>query len=140
MKRAVIAALAALAAAPALAQDIANGETQFSRQCVACHVVRDPGGAVLAGRTARTGPNLHGLEGRVIGDVEEFRYGEAMDRMRERGVTWTAERFTGYLQDPTGWLRDELDDRRARGKMAYRVRDAQTAADIWAYLQSLSAR
>ncbi|MGR3465118.1 c-type cytochrome [Limimaricola sp.] len=124
--------------APAQAQDIANGEVQFGRQCVACHVVRDPEGRVLAGRNARTGPNLHGLEGRVMGSVEGFRYGDALDEMQARGVTWNEERFLGYVQDPTAWLRAELDDRRARGKMAYRVRDPQDAADIYAYLRELS--
>ncbi|EYD73062.1 c-type cytochrome [Limimaricola hongkongensis] len=124
--------------APAQAQDIANGEMQFGRQCVACHVVRDPEGQVLAGRTARTGPNLHGLEGRVIGSVEGFRYGDALGELRARDVTWNEERFLGYVQDPTAWLRRTLDDRRARGKMAYRVRDPQDAADIYAYLRSLS--
>lgn len=125
---------------PAQAQDAAEGERQFGRQCVSCHVVRTPEGEVLAGRNARTGPNLHGIEGRVIGSVEDFRYGDAMDRMRERGVTWTEERFTAYVQDPTAWLRAALDDRRARGKMAFRVRDPQAAADIYAFLGTLAPR
>ena len=125
---------------PAQAQDVAEGERQFGRQCVSCHVVRAPDGEVLAGRNARTGPNLHGLEGRVIGSVEDFRYGDAMQRMRERGITWNADRFIAYVQDPTAWLRATLDDRRARGKMAFRVRDSQAAADIYAYLESLAPR
>ncbi|MBB3711240.1 cytochrome c [Limimaricola variabilis] len=127
-----------LGAAPVAAQDIANGELQFGRQCVACHVVRDEDGRVLAGRNARTGPNLHGLEGRKLGSVEGFRYGDAITALGERGVEWNEERFVAYVMDPTAWLRAELDDRRARGKMAYRVRDAKDAADIYAYLTGLA--
>ncbi|GAD54262.1 c-type cytochrome [Limimaricola cinnabarinus] len=139
LSRSAALALAGLGlwSAPALSQDIANGEMQFGRQCVSCHVVQDPDGRVLAGRNARTGPNLYALDGRVIGSVEGFRYGEAMEEMKARGVEWTQERFTGYVQDPTAWLRAALDDRRARGKMAYRVRDPQNATDIFAYLASL---
>ena len=53
---------------------------------------------------------------------------------------WTEENFVAYVQDPTAWLRAALDDRRARGKMAFRVRDPQAAADIYAYLETLASR
>lgn len=141
LSRSTVLALAGLGlwSAPALAQDLANGETQFGRQCVACHVVRSPDGEVLAGRNARTGPNLYGIEGRVIGSVEGFRYGDAMQAMKARGVEWTEERFLAYVQNPTAWLREQLDDRRARGKMAYKVRDPKDAADIHAYLAGLAS-
>lgn len=141
--RALALALAGgVIAAPALAQeapDLANGKLQFGRQCVACHVVQDAEGRVLAGRTARTGPNLHALDGRVIGSVEGFRYGDAIAALGAQGRTWDAESFVAYVQDPTAWLRAQLDDRRARGKMAYRVRDPKDAADIYAYLEEISA-
>ncbi|MGR3499035.1 MAG: c-type cytochrome [Limimaricola soesokkakensis] len=142
LSRGTALALAGLGlwSAPATAQDVANGEVQFGRQCVACHVVRDPEGRVLAGRNARTGPNLYGIEGRVIGSVEDFRYGDAMIRLRDRGMEWDEESFLGYVTDPTAWLRATLDDRRARGKMAYQVRDPQDAADIYAYIEGLSTR
>ncbi len=142
LSRSAAMALAGLGlwSAPALAQDVANGEMQFGRQCVSCHVVQDPDGRVLAGRNARTGPNLYGLEGRVIGSVEGFRYGDAIEELNARGLQWSEERFLGYVQDPTAWLRAALDDRRARGKMAYRVRDPQNAADIYAYLGTLTSQ
>ncbi len=126
-------------ASPAAAQDVDAGQTQFSRQCVACHVVADADGAVLAGRNARTGPNLFGLADRAIASEDGYRYGDALSALGATGETWTAENFTGYVQDPTDWLRGKLGDRRARSKMAYQVRDAQAAQDIFAYLQSLSA-
>lgn len=145
MNKFIYAAAAALLAAPAFADghaatgDAAAGEEQFNRQCVACHIVADADGNVLAGRNARTGPNLYAVAGRQLGVVEDFRYGDSIIELGETGAVWTEEAFVGYVQDPTGWLRTTLDDNRARGKMAYRVRDAQEATDIYAYLATFGA-
>lgn len=117
--------------------DAAAGETQFQRQCVACHVVRDPDGNVIAGRTARTGPNLYGLAGNAPGSVEGYRYGDALVKLGENGTIWTEDAFVGYVQHPTNWLRETLGDGRARGKMAYRVRDVSDAYDIYAFIASV---
>ena len=145
MTKFIYAAAAALLAAPAFADghaatgDAAAGEEQFNRQCVACHVVVDADGEVLAGRNARTGPNLYAVAGRQLGVVEDFRYGDSIVELGETGQVWTEEAFVGYVQDPTGWLREALDNNRARGKMAYRVRDAGEATDIFAYLATFGA-
>lgn len=140
-----MAALAMMVAAPAFAEshemtlqgDAAAGETAFGRQCVACHVVVDEAGETLAGRSARTGPNLYGVAGGPIGAVEDFRYSDALLALNEQEATWDEESFVGYVQDPTGWLRETLDDGSARGKMAFRVRDEQDAYDIYAFIASL---
>jgi len=136
------AAFASLLAAPAFAQDAsgdpAAGEEAFS-QCVTCHVVVNEAGETLAGRNARTGPNLYGAPGRVVGAVEDFRYGDGLVTASEMGIEWTEENFVAYVQDPTGWLREATDDNRARGKMSYRVRDEADAVNLYAYLASLAA-
>ena len=137
--------LLGLGAGPALAEghsamptgDAAAGETQFSRQCVSCHVVVNDEGDTLAGRNARTGPNLFGVIGHPVAGVEGYRYGDDIVAVGETGRIWDEESFVAYVMDPTGWLREETGDRRARGKMAYQVRDAQQAADIYAYLHGL---
>ncbi|WP_341367623.1 cytochrome C [Yoonia sp. BS5-3] len=146
MKRYVVAAAMAALGGAASADghastqgDPAAGEQQFNRQCVACHVVRDNAGEVLAGRNARTGPNLFALAGRQIGALEEYRYSDGLIELGGTGATWTEEAFVNYVQDPTGWLRQTLDNRRARGKMAYQVRQADQAYDIYAYLAGFSA-
>jgi len=146
MKKFTIAAALAVLSAPAFADghassqgDAASGEEQFNRQCVACHVVADADGNVLAGRNARTGPNLYGIAGRQLGSIEDFRYGDAIIELGETGAVWTEETFVGYVQDPTGWLRETLDDRRARGKMAYQVRQEDQAYDLYAYLSTFGA-
>lgn len=132
---------AILAAAPAFADghasgDAAAGEAAFS-QCQTCHVVVDDAGNTLAGRNARTGPNLYGVVGRQAGVVEGFRYGKDIVTAGEEGLVWSEEHFVAYVQDPTGYLREFLDNRRARGKMAYKVRSEDDAVNLYAYLVSL---
>ena len=104
---------------------------------MACHVVRNGAGDVLAGRSAKSGPNLYGLAGGPVGAQDGFRYGDSILEVAATGAVWDEESFVAYVQDPTEWLRTTLDDRRARSKMAYKVRDEQQAADIYAYIASL---
>lgn len=145
MSKFIFAAAAALLSTPVFADGHAAtgnaeaGEQQFNRQCVACHVVADADGEVLAGRNARTGPNLYAIAGRQLGSVEGFRYGDSIVELGENGAVWTEESFVGYVQDPTSWLREALDNDRARGKMAYRVRNEQDALDMYAFLATFGA-
>ena len=124
---------------PALAQDIAEGERQFARQCISCHVVATPAREVLAGRTARTGPNLYGIAGRLAGSRPDFNYSDSLAGYGAAGAVWAEGNAVPYLLDPTGFLREALGDRRARSKMAYQVRDESQARDIWAYLVTIGA-
>lgn len=144
MKNIGFAAALALAASVASAQDApsgdaANGETLFGRQCVSCHSVINAEGEVLAGRGAKTGPNLFGLLGHVIGSVDGFRYGDSILAVAATEAVWDEVSFVAYVQDPTDWLRTKLGDARARSKMAFKVRSAEDAADIWAYLATFGA-
>jgi len=138
-KLTMIAALAGLLATPALAQegDAEAGERVFN-QCQACHVVEDDDGNVLAGRNGQVGPNLYGLPGRAAAAVEGFRYGDGIQAAAEQGMVWDEETFVAYLQDPTAYLREVTGDNRARSNMSYRVRSEEDAADVWAYIVSLS--
>ncbi|MEM9248630.1 MAG: cytochrome C [Pseudomonadota bacterium] len=135
------ATLVTLFALPAMAADAtgdaAAGEEAFS-QCISCHVVVNGAGETLAGRNARTGPNLYGVPGAAIGRVEDFRYGDGIVEANEQGLMWTEENFVAYVQDPTGWLREATENKRARGKMSYRVRDEADAINLYAYLFSLT--
>lgn len=145
MNKFIIAAACTAFATPVFAEshemalqgDVAAGEEAFNRQCVACHVVVNDDGETLAGRNARTGPNLYGVAMRTLGTVEDFRYSDSLVQAGEQGMVWDEENFAGYVQDPTGWLREVLDDRRARGKMAYQVRGEEDAFNIYAYLADI---
>ena len=130
----------AFAAAPALAGDPVQGETDFNRQCANCHNVVDDSGDVLAGRpNMRTGPNLYGVIGRQAGVVDGFRYGASLVEAGEEGLVWTEADMVPYLLDPVSFLRETLDNNRARSQMSFRVRDEGTAQDIIAFLAQFGA-
>lgn len=137
-----VAVAATLLSAPAFAGghagegDAEAGEAAFN-QCQTCHVVKNDDGETLAGRNARTGPNLYGIIGRQAGSVDGFRYSDAMVEAGEAGLIWNEVDFVPYVMDPTAHLREYLDDRRARGKMAYKVRDEDDAKNLYAYLVSI---
>lgn len=152
MNRFLMACVAAgMMTTPAFAQDLdalmptgdaAAGEAAFG-QCATCHIVANAAGETLAGRNARTGPNLYGKAGAVAGTNAEFAagrptYSKSMVEAGEAGLIWNEETFVAYVQDPTGFLREYLDDRRARGNMAFKVRDEAEALNLYAYIYSLA--
>ena len=141
MRNAALFAIAATVAGPVLAEahmagDPAAGEKAF-RQCVSCHVVQDDAGETLAGKNGRTGPNLYAIALRPYGARDDFSYSSSMVAAGEAGNVWTEPSFAAYVQDPTGHLREVLDDSGARGKMSFRLRKEEDAVNVWAYLVSL---
>jgi cytochrome c len=139
MKLKIMTAMAAIVlgtGAAAQSGDAEAGERTFN-QCKSCHMIQDADGEMIV-RGGRTGPNLWGVIGRAAGSVEDFRYSDALVSVGEDGYSWDEEGFIAYTQDPTGWLREKTGDDSARGKMSYRVRKEEDAADIWAYLASVS--
>ncbi|WP_246082592.1 c-type cytochrome [Rubellimicrobium rubrum] len=142
MKTRVIAVMALLGPCAAWAQegtgDAAAGEEHFNRQCIACHVVQNEAGEVLAGRNAKVGPNLYGVAGRVAGSYPDYAYSELMTTYGATGAVWEEANFTAYVQDPTGYLREATGETSGRSKMAYQVRDEQEAHDLWAYLATFA--
>lgn len=141
-KTTILACAAAFLAAPVLADghasgDAAAGEEAFS-QCQTCHVVADESGEVLAGRNAKTGPNLYALPGRAAAAVDGFRYGDGILEAAEGGLVWDEAEFVKYVQDPTGYLRDVTGNSRARSKMAFKVRSEEDAVNLWAFIASIS--
>lgn len=119
--------------------DAAAGETQFNRQCTACHIVENGDGEVLAGRNAQTGPNLYGVVSAQPGSQHDFRYSDSLVAYGEIGATWDEENMVLFMQDPTGYLREALGDPRARSKMAYQLRSEQDARDVYAFLAQFAA-
>jgi len=117
--------------------DAAAGERAF-RQCQSCHVVMNDAGETLAGRAAKTGPNLYNIAGATAGAVDGFRYSGLLKTANEQGIVYTEEVFVKYVMDPTGAMK-ELTGENGRGKMAYRVRSEEDALNLYAYIASLSA-
>jgi cytochrome c len=136
--RTVLAALAFGAMTlPAHAGDPEAGAAAFS-QCQTCHVVANDAGEVLAGRNARTGPNLYGVVGRVAGSVEGFRYGASIVEAGEKGLVWDEETLVAYLQDPAAVLKEATGSNRARSQMSFRVKGEETARNLYAFLATFS--
>ncbi|MEM8656424.1 MAG: cytochrome C [Pseudomonadota bacterium] len=139
-----IAATTATLAVPAFADghaasgDATEGEKAF-RQCISCHVVQNEAGDTLAGRNAKTGPNLYGIIGGQFGMVEDFRYSDINQLAASmEGLTVNEEVFVAYVQDPTGYLREVTGDK-GRSKMTYKVRKEEDAVNIYAYLATIAA-
>ena len=142
MKLTLTAAILALAAAPAFAQqaptgDAAAGAKVFAK-CAACHVVANPAGDILAGKAGKTGPNLYGLPGRTAGTYPDFKYGESIIALGASGFAWNEADFVTYLADPTKFLKDKSGDAKAKSKMAFKLSKEEDAKNIWAFIASLS--
>ena len=141
MKFLILAGLTGMSlyASAAFAQDVGDpeaGEKAF-RQCKNCHTIESADGEAI-NRGGKNGPNLWGVVGRTAGTEEDFgRYSDSMIAAGEAGLEWDFEHFEIYVQDATAFLRDYLGDDKARGAMTFKLKKAEEAADIWAYLQSV---
>lgn len=138
-----LVAVGLMAAAPAFSEshgatgDAAKGEKAF-RQCVSCHVVVNEAGETLAGKAAKTGPNLYGVPGATAGEVEGFRFSKLLKAANEKGIMFNEATFTKFVMDPSGAM-SELTGEKGRSKMSFKLRKEKDAINIYAYLFSLSA-
>ena len=132
-----------LMAAPAFADghasgDAAEGEKVF-KKCKSCHMIVADDETVIQ-KGGKTGPNLYGIFGRAPGSVEGFKYGKSIVQVGEDGILengWDEENFVTYVADPRKWLREVLDDSKAKSKMSFKLKGADDAANLWAYLVSV---
>lgn len=123
------AALALLAAPPALAAgDVTAGEKAF-KKCETCHTV-------AAGKTKPTGPNLLGVVGRKAGSTD-FKYSDAIQKAAAKGLIWDEKNLNAYVEDPKKFLADYTGDAKAMNKMQFSLKNPKEREDIIAYLKSL---
>ena len=135
MNRFCITVFASLfAALPAFAAgDVAAGEQVF-RKCKACHAIADDAGNVIQ-KGGKTGPNLYGIVGKSAASVEGYKYSKSMVAAGEAGLVWDEEHFVAYVQNPSKFLKEYLDDSKAKSKMTLKLRKGME--DIYAYLLSI---
>ncbi len=123
MNRIVLTAIAVVSsAAPALAQDLAAGETSF-KKCMACHRVGPEAKNLV-------GPVLNGLEGRKSGTIEGYNY---TDANKNSGITWDEKTFAEYITDPRVKIPGT--------KMVFAgIKSENEKAALWAYLKQFDAK
>ena len=129
----------ALLSAPAFAEGHATGDAEAGakvfNKCKACHMIQDAEGNDIV-KGGRTGPNLYGLYTRVAGSAD-FKYGKSIVEAGEAGLEWNEEEFVKYVADPKKYLAAYNDDKRAKSKMAFKLKKADDAANVWAYIVSV---
>ncbi len=126
-------ATSAFAASHTGSGDAEAGAKEFNK-CKACHsITAEDGTDVVKG--GKIGPNLYGVIGRQVASIQDFKYGDSIAALGETGMTWDEESFVSYVQDPTAFLEEKLDDKSARSKMAFKLRKGME--DVYAYLVSV---
>ena len=89
-------------------------------QCRACHQLNEGANAV--------GPYLHGVVGRDVGAVDDFRYSGALS---EQADVWTPENISAFIENPQGWAPGT--------SMGYSgLDDVQDRANLIAYIEQES--
>ncbi|WP_306116534.1 MULTISPECIES: cytochrome c family protein [unclassified Roseovarius] len=141
MKASIFAACTTLAfALPAFADGHATGDAEAGKKefnkCKACHMIQDADGTDIV-KGGKTGPNLYGIHDRTAGSVEGYKYSKSMVAAGEAGLAWAEEDFVAYVADPTGFLKENLGDDGARGKMTFKLKKEEAARNVWAYLVSV---
>ena len=127
------AAALVMLAAPAFAEgDAEKGEKAF-KKCKSCHKIETPDGDVIM-KGGKTGPNLHGIVGRVAGSVEDFKYGAGLKEAAEAEFVWTEEALTEYVADPKKWL--DAQGFAKKSKMTFKLKKG--GEDVAAYLATHS--
>jgi cytochrome c len=102
--------------APAMAQDAAAGEKDFT-VCRACHQI-GPGAKIAVG------PVLNGIIGRKAGSYPGYAYSPAN---KDSGIVWTAEELDKYLTNPQAVV--------PKTKMIFPgLKDDQKRKDVIAFL------
>ena len=99
-------------------------------------IVDDSGRTIVKG--GRNGPNLYGIFGRTAGSIDGFKYGKSLATLGKSGFVWSEYEFVAYVANPKKYLVDKLDDKKARSKMSYKLKNEADALNIWAYLESIS--
>lgn len=130
----ILGIAAMIAAGSAQAGDAEAGKKLFEQRCRACHMIQADDGTPIQ-KGGKTGPNLYAVIGRAAGSEEGYRYKDSVVEAGQKGLVWDEASFTAYVQDPTAFLKEYLEDGGARSGMTFKLREG--AEDVYAYLASV---
>jgi cytochrome c len=100
--------------------DVVSGEKIF-KKCAACH-------SINKGGKNKIGPALYNVVGRVVGDLDGYKYSKTL---ASYGKEWTFEELNGFLKKPSSYLKGT--------KMSYAgLRKEKDRASIIKYLNKKS--
>lgn len=106
------------------------GEKVF-KKCASCHKLGDDA-------KNGVGPVLNKVFGRTAGTFADFKYSNAMIAAGEKGLVWDEELLFNYIADPKKFLKEFLDDRKARAKMPFKLRKEEDRRNVLAYIATFS--
>ena len=125
--------------APAFADGHSVGNAQAGaklfKKCKSCHMIASDDDEVLA-KGGKSGPNLYDMIGRTAGSVRGFKYSKDLVAAGEAGLVWDEVLLAEWIKDPKGFLRNILDDPKAKSKMSFKLKKG--GDDVAAYLISMS--
>ena len=138
MIRTLIAIAALSFSVPAFADGHSTGDAEAGaktfKKCKSCHmIVADDGEVILKG--GKSGPNLYGVIGMTAGTSEGFKYSKDLMAAGEAGLVWDEKLLATWVQDPKAFLKDYLDNSKAKSKMSFKLKKG--GEDVAAYLASV---
>lgn len=95
------------------AGDAGRGKTVWETSCRGCHALD----------ANKIGPAHRGVVGRTAGTAPNFNYSSGV---KASGIVWTPEKLDVWLFDPQALIKG--------ARMSYRLKNAQSRADVIAYL------
>jgi cytochrome c len=108
---------------PAVADESMERGAELFKKCAACHSL-NPG-------SNRTGPSLYNIVGKKAGQMEGYRYSNAMRERAEEGLVWTEENLHTFIEKPRRLIR--------MTKMSYPgLKDEADRAAVIEYLKAHS--
>lgn len=119
-------ALAVSAGQALAAGDAGKGEKVF-KKCKSCH-------SLDAGKN-KVGPSLAGIVGRKAGSAPKYKYSKSMKAAGAKGLTWDEESLSKFIANPKNFLREYLGDKKAKSKMAFKLKKDGARDNVIAFLK-----
>ena len=110
--------------------DATKGKKVF-KKCAACH-------AVGPDAKVKVGPPMNGIVGRAAGTYEGMKFGKSLAAAGEAGLVWSEDELFEYLKNPKKYLRAKLDDKKAKSKMAFKLKKDKDRNNVIAYLATFA--